>query len=338
MKPFQNAAAWSVADMQNTSNWQYTISQQDVAEINEALRLLKQDLPSDYHVTQQQFPLPTLAVKLQSIQQELEHGRGIFLLRGLPVEQYTADDIRWVYAGLSAYIGALTSQSREGELVHDVGDCGKRLTERSGRGTTTSDPLPFHTDRCDVVSLLCLQQSVSGGQSRVASALAVHNAMLKQAPELLELLYAPFYHARAAWEVEGEDSVYQLPIFSICNGYPACRYLRHFITMAQQLPGVPKLTAQQIQALDLFETLVSSPTYCLDMDFLPGDIQFLNNFVSLHSRAGYVDDPARKRHLLRLWMSVPNSRPLVEAFRPLYREVAAGKFRGGLPQPREALV
>ena len=44
--------------------------------------------------------------------------------------------------------------------------------------------------------------------------------------------------------------------------------------------------------------------------FLPGDIQFLNNWIMLHSRLAYDDwpEPGRKRHLLRLWLSDPESR------------------------------
>jgi TfdA family taurine catabolism dioxygenase TauD len=55
----------------------------------------------------------------------------------------------------------------------------------------------------------------------------------------------------------------------------------------------------------------------LDIDFKGGDIQFLNNFVMLHTRREYEDwpEPARKRHLLRLWLSDPASRPIPQAQR-----------------------
>ena len=44
------------------------------------------------------------------------------------------------------------------------------------------------------------------------------------------------------------------------------------------------------------------------MDFQPGDIQWLNNSVILHAREAYDDDPdpARRRHLLRLWLAAHN--------------------------------
>ena len=50
----------------------------------------------------------------------------------------------------------------------------------------------------------------------------------------------------------------------------------------------------------------------IDIGFAPGDIQFLNNFVTLHTRREYQDWPeaSRKRHLLRLWLSDPAGRPI----------------------------
>jgi hypothetical protein len=49
---------------------------------------------------------------------------------------------------------------------------------------------------------------------------------------------------------------------------------------------------------------------------LPGDLQFVNNYMLLHDRSGYEDfeEPDRKRHMLRLWLSVQNRRPLAANF------------------------
>ena len=40
------------------------------------------------------------------------------------------------------------------------------------------------------------------------------------------------------------------------------------------------------------------------MDFLPGDMQFINNYHVLHGRTAYQDDRASGeiRHLKRLWL------------------------------------
>jgi hypothetical protein len=70
----------------------------------------------------------------------------------------------------------------------------------------------------------------------------------------------------------------------------------------------------------------------LSMMFEPGDIQFVNNHICVHGRTAFEDftDESRKRHLLRLWLSVPNSRPLDPAMAPSYGDVRAGAVRGGI--------
>jgi alpha-ketoglutarate-dependent taurine dioxygenase len=55
----------------------------------------------------------------------------------------------------------------------------------------------------------------------------------------------------------------------------------------------------------LLEEIANDPTFHLQMDFRPGDVQLLNNGRVLHAREAYEDDPdpARRRHLLRLWLA-----------------------------------
>ena len=69
----------------------------------------------------------------------------------------------------------------------------------------------------------------------------------------------------------------------------------------------------------------------LDMEFLPGDIQFLHNHTILHARSAYVDwsEPERKRHLLRLWLSPPDGRALPPVFAETYGGITIGD-RGGI--------
>ena len=53
------------------------------------------------------------------------------------------------------------------------------------------------------------------------------------------------------------------------------------------------------------------------MDFRPGDIQVLHNHVTLHTRTAFEDwpGPERKRHLIRLWLTDWDGRPLKQGFR-----------------------
>jgi hypothetical protein len=67
------------------------------------------------------------------------------------------------------------------------------------------------------------------------------------------------------------------------------------------------------------------------MNLMPGDIQFLHNHTILHARSAYEDWPEaeRKRHLLRLWLSPPEARPLPPVFAECYGAITIGD-RGGI--------
>src|SRR5262249_8926935 len=81
------------------------------------------------------------------------------------------------------------------------------------------------------------------------------------------------------------------------------------VDKAQKLPGVPPFTPAQKEAIALYRATVEA--CAVDMDFASGDIQFLNNFVTLHTRRAYEDwpEPGRKRHLLRLWLDAASGGP-----------------------------
>jgi hypothetical protein len=68
------------------------------------------------------------------------------------------------------------------------------------------------------------------------------------------------------------------------------------------------------------------------MELERGDLQLLNNFVIWHSRTSFEDfeDPDEKRHLMRLWMSTPNSPELPPEFAEFFGDTRPGAVRGGL--------
>ena len=69
-----------------------------------------------------------------------------------------------------------------------------------------------------------------------------------------------------------------------------------------------RLTRAQEEVIDYIERAANDPATYLDMNFEPGDMQFLKNASILHKRTEYEDwpEPARKRHLLRLWLVEPS--------------------------------
>ena len=88
----------------------------------------------------------------------------------------------------------------------------------------------------------------------------------------------------------------------------------------------------QREALDFLEAVAAEPGMGHRFIQRPGDLLFLNNWVTLHRRTEFEDhpEPERKRHILRIWLSVPNSRPLDPLFLENYGAVEAGALRGGM--------
>jgi hypothetical protein len=110
------------------------------------------------------------------------------------------------------------------------------------------------------------------------------------------------------------------------------RYNRTFIDSAQRFNEVPRLSALQIEALDSVDRLCNDPALRLDMTLERGDMQFVNNYVVLHSRTAYEDhaEEARKRHLLRLWLRTPAFADYPAALRDRYEDM--DKWRAN-PRP-----
>ena len=206
---------------------------------------------------------------------------------------------------------------------------------RSSRNKARSaGPLRFHTDRCDVVSLLVVRKAKAGGHSKVVSAVSVSNEILSRRPDLHALLWQDYWRSRQGEESGGEKKVFALPIFCMHEGKFTTQYSRTFVEAAQRIPEVPRMTAAQDEALDLWAEVCEE--LCYSMDMRPGDIQLLNNHVVYHARTTYEDDPApgRDRFLMRLWLSMPNSRALPEGFEALWGAIAPGALRGGTAQAR----
>ncbi|HPU53450.1 MAG TPA: TauD/TfdA family dioxygenase, partial [Burkholderiaceae bacterium] len=165
--------------------------------------------------------------------------------------------------------------------------------------------LRFHTDGGDIVGLLCIRPGQSGGLSRVASSTTVWNEMVRRRPDLAELLKTGYWFSRVGELSPGQARTYQIPLFQDCEGRMIAFLVQSMIQKAQDFPEVPRLTAAQSEALEMVDALASDDAIRLDMDFRPGDMQFVLNHSILHSRTAYEDwpEPERRRHLLRLWLS-----------------------------------
>ena len=146
------------------------------------------------------------------------------------------------------------------------------------------------------------------------------------------MLAEPFYYLRHTVDTGNALPWCRQPVFSFREGYFACCLLRVLIERAHSHPDLPDLTARQVEALDLVEQLAGDAARCVRFHQQPGDLIWLNNWVVLHKRQAFVDwpEPERRRHILRLWLSMPDSRPLDPLFADNFGAVEAGAIRGGM--------
>ena len=161
--------------------------------------------------------------------------------------------------------------------------------------------------------------------------MTVHNVMAARRPDLLDRLYRPFPIDRRGEVPEGKTEFYEAPVFNEHAGKLSVLYSRLHINSAQRFPEARRLAPEDIEALEMFGELANDPELRLDMNFEPGDIQFLHNHTILHARSAYEDWPEieRKRHLLRLWLAPPGARKLPPIFSECYGSLTIGD-RGGI--------
>jgi hypothetical protein len=345
MKPLKISGPcdWAGTDIQNDPRWRFSITADDVAELDRADATLQARGTPWPEMTCDDFPLVGLAEKLANIQSELEEGCGMARLSSLPIDRYRGR-LRHIWHGIGLYLGTSLHQDYKGLMMRDIEDKKEdtdavfdhKLTTRDGKLFTSSKartlsngPLRFHTDRCDVVGLLCVRPSRAGGVSQIASSVRVHNAMLERRPDLAALLYRPYHRSRQGEEFGGEKMTYALPVFGQRDGQFTSHYSRTYVEAAEEIDPANKLSDAQIEALDMLAALAGE--FCMEFTFQAGDMQFLNNHVIYHARTAYEDDADAQRRLLhRLWLSMPNSRALPEDHTVLWRNVGAGEIRGGI--------
>jgi hypothetical protein len=326
--PVVGASVWRAREVAADTRWRHELTASDRAEIVGAVTHARAGGKNYATVGRDDFPLPELRRRIEAWTEMLHAGRGFVLLRGFPVDQLDADGVELAYAGFGAHFGTAVSQDAEGTLLGHVRDRGVARTGPEVRLYTTRERQDFHTDGADVIGLLCLQRARTGGESRIVSAAAVYNEMLRRDPRLLELLYEPVCWDRNGEESAGEEPFFRLPVLTDVGGRPRFFYIGWYIRDAQRHAGVPPLTEDQRAAMAMIEEIANAPEFHLEMDFRPGDVQLLNNAVILHAREAYTDfdEPARKRHLLRLWLRAHDFASVDDA------------LRGGIPVRTESVT
>lgn len=329
--PIDSPAAWRAADVAAGGRWLRQLTVPEADAVTTMLRAARATGRPMLQLTRNDVPLGAFAPVLADVTQELEHGIGFKTIRGLPTDRFGVEDNRLLFWAIGTHLGVARPQGKASQLMSDVRSAGGQYRRAGGRGYNTNAELDYHVDGTDVVGLYCLQTARSGGLSRVASSVAIHNEMLHRDAGLVDRLYQPLPHNRQNEEAEDEPPFYMAPVYSLRDGHFAARYIRNHIRSSQLRTDTPRLTEADHRALDIIQDLAETDEFRFDMVLERGDMQFVNNHALIHSRTHFedFDEPERKRHLLRLWLSIPGSRPLSEALRDAYKSVEPNTVRGG---------
>jgi hypothetical protein len=312
-------SSWKGEDLQDRQDWIVELDAPQRQELLDARHGVERSGVDFLAMNRTSFPLPTVGPLLQSILHELLEGRGFVLLRGVPVEGLTERQIELMYWGIGLYIGVALPQGPTGEaLFAHVRDEGvdRNATYGGGLLNRHSGALPFHTDSSDIVGLLCIRPALKGGRSTIVSTVAIHDEIIRRRPDLAEVMYEPWWFDRKRGD--GPDSFAQCPIYAVNDaGRLFAFYAPDPYKSAPRGKGIPDLSPQQLEAMALIDELNSRADYQLHMDFQAGEIQLINNYAVMHSRSSYEDhpDPARKRDLIRLWLTLERDLDIPESFK-----------------------
>ncbi|MBI1197601.1 MAG: taurine catabolism dioxygenase TauD [Phenylobacterium sp.] len=301
----ETACEWTAKDMADPAAWTEHLSPAEVDELEAAVAHAAARSADFMAIGKADFPLPTLAPRLKAIEAELIDGRGFVLIRGLPRERWTNDQMCLAYWGIGMHLGKPWPQNAKGHLLGDVTDHGKAPGDPTSRGNEIGlVGLDFHCDGSDLVGLMCLQTGVSGGLSAVCNSVALHNRLVRERPDLAAELYKPQPFDYRGEQAPGRPGWYLMPVFTRLNDRLFIRLIRPYILASQRHADAPRLTEAAAEALTWMQETAEGGEYSVIMDFRPGDLQFINNFHVLHGRTPYVDDRAagKIRHLKRLWL------------------------------------
>jgi Taurine catabolism dioxygenase TauD, TfdA family len=325
--PIDHPGAWRVADFRSPADYTIELDASHLRDIAHAVQRIKAAGLGLDDLQREHFEVRSLRPVIDEIRHRIEDGRGFVVVRRLPVEDYSKDEIGMIFWGLGTYLGRGLSQSVLGDRLGHVKDFSRE--DPLARAYRNKQELSPHTDSCDLVGLACLRSAQSGGVSRLTSALTVHNVMLEQYPEALERLYRGYVFHRRGEEKPGDlpYTPYRVPVYSNIDGKVSARYVRTYVEAGEAAAGRP-MREGELAVLDRFEEVTKRPELMLEFTLQPGEMYFINNYTILHARTAFDDGDAeedRRRHLLRLWLDVPQMRPVHPHIKSGGIEAVAGR-------------
>jgi hypothetical protein len=309
--------AWKASSFEDPSDYMVELTSDDRGEMLSALEALERSgrLAPVHALAKRDFGFGELGKRLERGYEEVRSGKGFVVLRGLPIEGLSLEQFTACAWGVGTHFGRALSQNAQGELVTSVIDAsGEDATPRMYRSNLELRP---HSDITAMIALACWHKSASGGASIIVSGVTVHDAIRGRAPQLLEPLYRGYHYHRLGEEGPDEEPAtpYRMPVFANRDGQLSCRYQRAGIAGGMRERGV-ELEPRDIEALNLFDQVASSPENRVAFFLERGDMMVINNYTVMHARTRFTNfpEPERQRRLVRFWFDAEGFRDVPGEF------------------------
>ncbi len=332
---YDGPANWLGSDIKDSDEWHFHLTDTHVDEIKNAVQKSMDDGVDIVDLCTECFNLPTLGAELENQYQDVVNGRGFFVGHGLPVADFNREQVIRAWIGIGTCFGDPLPQNAKGHIIGHVKDLRRDARHKNQRTFGTNERQPYHTDNCDIVGLLCLKTPKSGGLFSLTSSYAVYNEMLKRRPDLVKVLEQPFIQDRRGEVPQGKQETYEMAAYYHHQGRLLSVIDRNYVNAGQAHDYVPRLTRDQVDALDMLEAIAQEDGFYIDLEWSPGTFAFVHNHQMFHSRTAYEDyeDIDRMRHNLRLWLSARSGWELHPEFEERFGEIEVGKKRGGIILP-----
>jgi hypothetical protein len=309
-RQIEHPYAWRASDFGSLEEVAVELTTAQRLSLAELGRQVRREGRAWSDLTPDEEALPELAATLSSTRREVYEGRGLVLLRGLPMDELDEDEAAVVAWAVGSHFGRRATQSALGDVLGRV-QVDPNL-QQAWRGYRSTNRSRFHTDHLDGLALACVRPAGEGGESCVVSAAAIHNVLAAERPDLFPVLYDGF---RMAWFGEppapGEKvSDLDVPVFSWSEGRIVCVLLPSYQKAAAEEMGVP-LPKGFEEACALIHEIAEREGMALKFKLQAGDMLVIDNKAVLHGRAAFAEDPGDigRRLLYRLQFELLPERP-----------------------------
>lgn len=305
-----NPLKWYNQDMAKDASFNRDLSPSEKKFVLHALSQLQEDPTSLDNDAMKMLFHNELQSLYNEIMHALVHSRGFITVKGFPAEKdgYDPELIKKFFIAFCTLLGKPLIQNKNLDIIFDVKSIeGMKLSTRDSRGPYVKDSLPMHTDAGAILGMYCVAASDVGGHTILSSSRAVHDEIQKLRPDLLEVLYQPFYTDRRGNEPVGALPYDINPVFAMYDDQLKCQYHQpYYMDAYTKFSEIPRLTPEQTEALELFDQVSLRKDLAFETKLGPGSVIFINNEAILHGRTAFdYPENTSVRHLFRIWLNTP---------------------------------